>query len=165
MIIVMWSGNSLTYDIQLVDTNSSLEGHLNYLGRTLAQYSYIFEGIIRIQFSKHRVGSSMGNDNYSAQEQVSQLLKIFIERVLSLKRVWNTYHLLFYVKREWFKESQFSQYMAIEKAYKCTATLRGFCNVLTQKFLYIQIGKHLRVEICNVASLGHCPHTDLTSSG
>ena len=32
---------------------------------------------------------------YSAPEQVSQLLKIFIESFLSSKRVWNTYHLLF----------------------------------------------------------------------
>ena len=49
--------------------------------------------------------------------------------------------------------------MAIEKPYKCMATFRGFDKILTQKFLYLQIGKHLRVETCNVASLGHCPHT------
>ena len=49
--------------------------------------------------------------------------------------------------------------MAIEKPYKCTATFRGFYKLLTQKFLYLQIGKHLRVETCNVASLGRCPHT------
>ena len=35
----------------------------------------------------------------------------------------------------------------------------GFDKILTQKFLYLQVGKHLRVEICNVASLGHYPHT------
>ena len=33
----------------------------------------------------------------------------------------------------------------------------GFDKILTQKFLHV--GKHLRVEICNVASLGHYPHT------
>jgi len=32
---------------------------------------------------------------YSAPEQDSQLLKIFIESFLSSKRVWNAYHLLF----------------------------------------------------------------------
>ena len=43
--------------------------------------------------------------------------------------------------------------MAIEKPYKCTATFRGFDKILTQKFLYLQVGKHLKVETCNVASL------------
>ena len=32
---------------------------------------------------------------YSAPEQESQLLKLFIESFLSSKKVWNTYHLLF----------------------------------------------------------------------
>ena len=49
--------------------------------------------------------------------------------------------------------------MAIEKLYKCMAIFRGLCKVLTQKFLYLQIGKCLRIGICCVASLGHCPHT------
>ena len=43
--------------------------------------------------------------------------------------------------------------MAIEKPYKCMATFRGFGKVLTQKFLYLQIGKCLRVEICIVSSI------------
>ena len=47
----------------------------------------------------------------------------------------------------------------MEKPYKCIVTFRGFCKVLTQKFLYLQIGKCLRIEICYVVSLGHCPHT------
>ena len=33
-------------------------------------------------------------------------------------------------------------------------------QVLTQKYLYLRIGKELRIEICNVACITrHCPHT------
>ena len=49
--------------------------------------------------------------------------------------------------------------MAIEKPYKCMATFRGFGKVLTQKYFYPRNGKDLRVENCNVASLGHYSHT------
>ena len=49
--------------------------------------------------------------------------------------------------------------MAIEKPYKYIATFRGFGKVLTQKYFYPWNGKDLKVEICNVASQGHCSHT------
>ena len=49
--------------------------------------------------------------------------------------------------------------MAIEKPYKCIATFRGFGKVLIQKYFYPWNGKDLRVEICYVASQGHCSHT------
>ena len=62
-------------------------------------------------------------------------------------------------EKEVIIKKAFSPYMAIEKPCKCMATFRGFGKVLTQKYFYPRNEKDLRVEICNVASLGHCSHT------
>ena len=87
------------------------------------------------------------------QSKTANFKKSSLRASWARKRAWNAYHLL-------LKEvSQFSPYMAIEKPYKCMATFRGFDKVLTWEFLYLQVGKHLRVEICKVASLGHRPYT------
>ena len=51
--------------------------------------------------------------------------------------------------------SDFSLYTAIKKPYECMAKFRGFGKVLKQN-IYLQIGKYLTVESCNIASLGHC---------
>ena len=62
-------------------------------------------------------------------------------------------------EKEVINISHFSPYITIEKPYNCMSTFRGFGKVLTQKYFYPRNGKDLRVEICNVASLGHCSHT------
>ena len=47
-------------------------------------------------------------------------------------------------EKEVIQKKSFSPYIAIEKPYKCMATFRGFGKVLTQKFLYLQIGKYFK---------------------